>query len=423
MQENILDPHGRRHNIIGFLLIVAFSIIQASNFIVQTIGNTNNGLITMAVYIYIIIYEVLINRKIKLSKLALVSILYLLICVTYRYFGISSAAWGNIYLVGSATCCIVLMIFIHNEFCESQKRILGFILLLTYFLDSLYNIHFFSASSYGLSEEYYLKAHNSTALSLVSALLFVLILNTKNRIQKMVLVVLLLVISYLNIAIMARATNIILIIIGFILIYLLQGTDNNQTKRKNIVFIIFIGSLVVIALMPTILTLVINYLPSTSRMKPRLEGLLFLIRGQQYTSYLQGSAAVRVNLILTSFKTWLSDIVTFFFGKGDHRFTHLSIESAYAIGIGGHSDVADVLARYGIIGGGLFFAIYYYTYIYYKGLFKNTGIWFQIAVIYYMYLVRSIFGVTYMPTICCVIYILIPTIPYILDKNRGGTQS
>ena len=417
MQErNITDKIN--HNVIGFTLISVFAIVQASNYILQTLGNTSNGILTLLVFVYISIYKCVICRKIKIKKIIVCSFIYLLICILYKYFSVSSAAWGNIYIVAASVCCIVVMVFIDDEFSQRQKRYFAIIILTTYLIDSLYNISFFSVSSYGLSDEYSLKAHNSTALSLLSAIVFILILRESQKFKKILLSGLLIVISYLNIVIMARATNVILLIICYVLLFLFNGTDDKKQKKKTMLFFTFILSLILVAFLPSILNAIINSMSSTSRFKPRLEGLLYFIRGQQYTSYLQGSVAVRAELIMASLKTWVSDLGIFFFGKGDHRYTHLSVASAFALGIGGHSDVADVLARYGLFGGSFFYLIYKYTYDFYKKTFYNTGIWTSISIVFFFYLARSLFGVTFMPTICCVVYMLIPTIPSLLRRKN-----
>lgn len=413
--------------VLGFLLISIFCIIQSSNLFLSYIGNSLNGLITLITFLYIVVY-CLITRKthVFLSKLSISVVLFLGVAIIYRLISKSSAAWGNYYLLGSASCCLLVMEFVCSEFPERQKKSLFNCILLSFFIDTVYNIFFFSIESHGITEDYYLKAENSTALSILTCCLVVLFIFEANKKNKIFYFVFLLLVSYLNIVILSRATNVILLfLIVFMIIYFRKNDyqSNTSGKKVRIAFLLVILTVILLCL-PYVLSNIISKLSIDSRIKSRLEGLLYFLNGEDYITNNQSSFSNRVLLWQTSLKTPFASLKNFIFGIGDHRYTSGSISSAVAIGIGGHSDILDNFARYGLIGEFLFISIYVQAFKKMKSMFSQCPYRTDLLLIFVFYTFRSIFGVCYLPTINVANFILVPLVPFALNlKSKRGGQT
>lgn len=78
-----------------------------------------------------------------------------------------------------------------------------------------------------------------------------------------------------------------------------------------------------------------------------------------------GASQGRGELFMISINSWLSSIITFFFGIGDHR----SSIDAYKTGISQHADLLDNLARYGIMGFLVLYGLFKRFYLY---VLENT---------------------------------------------------
>ena len=104
----------------------------------------------------------------------------------------------------------------------------------------------------------------------------------------------------------------------------------------------------------------------------------------------QGNATLeaRADLWIVSVNTWLSSLTTFFFGIGEHNY--LDFVSTAASGVGNHSDLLDVFARYGIMGGLLLYGI---LIKYYKWLSQTFGSAFKNYILTF-FLLLILMGVT-----------------------------
>ena len=93
----------------------------------------------------------------------------------------------------------------------------------------------------------------------------------------------------------------------------------------------------------------------------------------------------RGELWQVSVKSWLSSFLSFLFGIGDHRWNDFTTTADS--GIGNHSDLLDVLGRYGITG-----ALILYSSIkkYYDYLQERFDSFFKFEVISFIILLLAI---------------------------------
>ncbi len=128
----------------------------------------------------------------------------------------------------------------------------------------------------------------------------------------------------------------------------------------------------------------------------------------------------REHLWLVSINSWLQDPLTFLFGIGDHDWVQLGSEEKS--GIGNHSDILDVLARYGILGASVFYSsiIVYYKYLkrIYGGLYKWEIVSFMITILMMGLTKRFISG-----EVAIIYFILFPLSLKYLSKETSLIRS
>lgn len=125
----------------------------------------------------------------------------------------------------------------------------------------------------------------------------------------------------------------------------------------------------------------------------------------------------REDLWLVSMQSWLRNPITFLFGIGDHNWA--DFESTAASGVGNHSDLLDVLARYGITGG---LMLYLSLKKYFEYLKRYYGMYFKWEIIAF-FILLIMMGLTKKfvagePAI--IIFILFPLcLRYLTYSQRG----
>lgn len=156
-----------------------------------------------------------------------------------------------------------------------------------------------------------------------------------------------------------KGSAIILLLASLILQFIANRSRGNFGKII-IVSIIFVG--IIFAFRDVIINVLIDLIDN-ERITERL--MVFSSSESMSDSH---TLMAREDLWRVSLKSWLRDPGSFLFGIGDHNWEAFS--STAASGVGNHSDIVDVLARYGIIGGVILFSS---IIIYYKYLMKKYG--------------------------------------------------
>ena len=153
-------------------------------------------------------------------------------------------------------------------------------------------------------------------------------------------------------------------------------------------------------------------------MKEVIEGLLFLSGDDVECGYLS-----RIQIIALDFKTWLNNISSFLFGIGDHRYQAGHLSEIYNIGISGHSDYFDFLAKYGIIGFTILNMLFVSLYKFFKQeqtvMTKFTRYTLIVLVCFF---VRSFVGSIFSMDIASTMFIFAPTAVFILGRGTAADE-
>ena len=124
----------------------------------------------------------------------------------------------------------------------------------------------------------------------------------------------------------------------------------------------------------------------------------------------------RENLWLVSIKSWLSNLLTFFFGIGDHRASE-DISSVAKTGIGNHSDLFDTLGRYGLIGSLLIMNIFRLSFKHILSLFDKSRK-LQVMVIFMVLILYGFTKGIFVLGVGCALFLILPIISILLQKRN-----
>lgn len=121
----------------------------------------------------------------------------------------------------------------------------------------------------------------------------------------------------------------------------------------------------------------------------------------------------RTTLYMLSIKTWLTNIVTFFVGIGDHY----TVLHAAKTGIGQHADLPDTLARYGIVGFSVIIMMLRNCIKYILSLFDQKYR-LQVLTIFMIYIIYGCVKIIFFAGVGCALFILLPLSSIFLKRNK-----
>lgn len=135
------------------------------------------------------------------------------------------------------------------------------------------------------------------------------------------------------------------VVVFFLMSLLLQLLAYKSKSVKSFYVYCFIVAGIVTLLVGALQEVIVDFIISVSPSERLTQRLVLLVDANNIEAN-ESTLSSRQNLYWLSIETWLSDISSFFFGIGDHRASY-DVEKT---GIGQHSDFADSLARYGVLG-------------------------------------------------------------------------
>lgn len=359
----------------------------------------------------------------KLIRLLFLGISFVIICLIYTIFGLSSAKMGYSVLVPLMYFAPVLALLIidkcHNE---QQIRFLFHFIALAVAINIADNIRI--SYDFGMDNVVFQRlggmveeAGNSESnfggnqfvnMSVFYAcIMFMAFLKSKEWIEKIVFGIYVCISTYFIVMCTLKASVVVISLISFAMMYISYKSKENFDKM--LFFIVIVGVLGIF-FMNDIIYFLIDVIDS-DRITERL--IIFTIEGDvtDSTSFLS-----RSNLWLLSIDSWLSSINSFFFGIGNHNQNDfMTIADS---GIGNHSDFFDVLGRYGIIGA---FILYSSIKVYYDYLKNKFGTYFEFEILSFL-IVILIMGITkriIYPQSAIMFFVLFPlTLSFLSNKEH-----
>lgn len=371
-------------------------------------------------------YNKIIRSNKKLKNLLTLGIIYVLVCITYKLLGISSASieycTARPFLYFAPVLALMIMDKCYNN---QQLRFMFHILALIIAINIADNIRL--SLEYGIENIVYqnlagqLREEGNQNLNLggsmfvnmivfYSCAMFFAFLNSTKLIERLLFFIYFVISAYFILFCSLKASAVILMLISFVFMYVSYRSNENTGVILTLTAIV--GGLVFL-FSDYIVGFLIDIIAS-DRISQRLTS--FTTGGSVEDSSLTG----RANLWQVSVHSWLSSVSSFFFGIGDHNWNDfITTEDS---GIGAHSDLLDVLGRYGILGA---LILYSSIKIYYSYLQKKYGYIFKWEIIsfFILFLLMGLTKKFIAPQPSIVIFIMFPlTIKYISiinEKNYG----
>lgn len=252
----------------------------------------------------------------------------------------------------------------------------------------------------------------STASMLVLNISLLIFLNTNNMRMKWIHVVVIALTFYFIVFCGQRGSVVVLLLISvFLLLYERFNKSNSKNDKRLIPLALGVAILLIFS--DNIIDFLIQISPND-----RLTDRFIDMKGTLQQGASADSFSGRLSLEIISIRSWLRDIISFFFGIGDHRNEDFSgIQGFITSGIGGHSELIDSLARYGIIG----FSILAYLYVnickYILSLFQDEKVRNQVRPIIFVSVLTSLTKTVFYPEIGICLFLLLPFSSVILNKN------
>jgi hypothetical protein len=254
---------------------------------------------------------------------------------------------------------------------------------------------------------------STTSLIVLSVSLFVL-LNSKSPIIR-ILSAGIVIISFYFIVFCGQRGSVVILML-FSVAFIIYERFYHKSGRNNASRLIaLVGGFLIIAIFgDELLTFLIRLSPSE-----RLTERFLDLQNTYDNGVSDDSFSGRLSLEIMSIQTWLSDVVSFFFGIGDHRNEmNTGLSGFVSTGIGGHSELIDSLARYGIVGLGIIVYLYKYIWKFTLSLFEDTKQKNQVRAILILSVLISLTKGLFFPEIGISLFLLLPLSSVLLNKTK-----
>lgn len=333
------------------------------------------------------------NSNRKLGILLTLGAIFVSICAIYAFLGVSSASLAycihNPLMYFAPVLALMVIDRCHNE---QQIRFLFHALALAIAINiadniwltykiGLYNI-VYSKLAGAVMEEEGLTGLNLGGSGFVSmavfytCTMFMAFLKSNKWKEKSLFLIYTGISMYFITFCSLKASAFLFMLMSMALMYV--SVKSEKHIGMSLILIILGGGLIFL-FSDNIIYFFIKIIDS-DRMTARLT--VFTTGGELEDS---SSMSTREGLWQLSLKSWLGGVGNFFFGIGDHN--SRSSSSLEASGVGNHSDMFDVLARYGIIGA---LILYTTIKIYYDYLQKRFGSIFKFEILSFIILLLAI---------------------------------
>lgn len=368
-------------------------------------------LIALLVLLFLSQLKIVFLKK-KDSQYIVNTTLLIYIWIFYQCFlriiGYSTSAFGNYMTLIFFFEGMIQMLYIYIYYDKVHKRRLVMFILFILLINIIDNIRlgilYPNSNSYIYQEwgkSYLLTNIGGTEFDASAMFLcctfFSLYLSRLHKLylrNKLCLLFFTCVILYYLFVISSRATSII-VMLAFICY--LPFKD-----KKGIC----ISIIVIVCLMIMFLKLDVTSLIGNTRLTERLIDIQNLFSGNSINN--SGSFGTRISLDLESFHTFISSPKNFFLGMGNY-------DSLSSVKIGHHSEMLDLLAKYGLIGlffmSCIYFRIYRIICLITQENLTNGNIVFIFFVLY------SFLNVAFDPMIGIIVFIASPYISSIIKND------
>lgn len=379
------------------------------------------------VALWLVLALLFTGDKTKFKSLLLVYFLLLtFLLVGYKNIGYSSAQWGTVFTqICFYSTFLLFFLYRKHLLCLNDK--LFAVIVVCIILNLISNIYigniYEDISSMMYDETYRenmegkLNVGGTPFNTFMLLVYFICVFMFLNDRRKKVRLIMLLVASldvYYLLFYGHRGSIVTTLVFFTILFPIFRLSTVSKTKKYISLILLLIIGLFVYIFYDDILNWVISI--SSDRLAYRFEDL----KSSTKSGISEDSFSGRLGLALMSLGTFFRSVISIFFGIGDHRWEDVGWNAIKTIGIGGHSQICDTLARYGLLGATLIYGLFA---SFYRELKKMTGspyIQKQVKIIFIFFIFLSLTKETFLPDIGFVILVFFPcAIMFLQEKPRS----
>ena len=352
------------------------------------------------------------NRiNIKLKVLFILGIIFVLICAFYKIIGVSSASieycTARPFLYFAPVMALMVIDRCDND---QQIRFLFHFLALAIAINIADNIRLcnefglesiaFQNLSGILREEGYkgLNLGGSMFVNMTvfyTCVMFFAFLNSSKGEGKYLFLLYFVIGICFVVFFSFKASAVLLVLLSLMLMYISYRSKENV---KTMLVLTAIAGGIILLFRDSIIGFLIDIIGS-DRISQRLISLT--TEADVEDSTLIG----RANLWNVSIQSWLGNVSSFLFGIGDHNWN--DFVSTADSGIGAHSDLLDVLGRYGILGAFILYSSIKMFYSYLQKQYGSTYKW-EIVSFFVLLILMGLSKKIIAPEPPIVIFILFP---------------
>lgn len=403
-------------NFILLFLLLLFCTVSIVPFFDLSIVRGIQVVTIIAFFAYFLFH---IKDSKLLTKIGIGLICFYILILSYWGIGYSTAGIGNYFFQISFFIPIIAIVFCLTQLSRKYNLIVYYfvVVMIGYRIinDIVIGQRYVGYSLRELQE----MGSSADSTPFITAVLFMfcvgflIFLNCKNQFLKLIHLGIIILTVYYIIFVGQRGSVVILLFVSFLLI--LYGKKVVSSGNGFYTFFYLLFLFLIMFLGDDIISFLIRLSPS-ERLTDRFSSL-------QYT-YQHGitddSFSGRLMLEMVSLRSWTSNVFSFFFGIGDHRLEGDFGMQGYVIsGIGGHSEIIDSLARYGLCGFTILAYLYYNICKLILSLFKQAVVRSQVKAILIVGLLVGLTKGLFFPEIGLALFLLLPLSENFLNKQNN----
>ena len=255
-------------------------------------------------------------------------------------------------------------------------------------------------------------AFSTMILFLYCISLLIFLNNPRKSVKIFYAIIMVLSLYYLFFCSMRGTIVVLLLLATALMLYSKYSRKNTFFRIMGIVIIVLLVMVWLFA--PDILlNAMVNYSPNE-----RLAQRAYDIQQSYEFGLSENSFSGRFGLEMISIRTWLRDPLTFLFGIGDHRISDYGVQGFAMTGIGGHSEIIDSLARFGVVGFSIISVAFYYISSYIVNLFYDKIVKKQVRIIIVIFLLAALTKAVLFHIIGIVFLLLFPLSSFVINKQN-----
>lgn len=357
----------------------------------------------------------------NISKIKKSVFLFSFLVLSYKIIGYSSSGWGVMVMQISFFAAIFATIFCVEIMGTKHIIILYYVLvgmvsialLQDVVLNRTYNYEMLFSNFNELEEmgsNIGWTSFSTMTLFLYCICLLILLNNPKKSVKIFHAVIAALSLYYCIFCSMRGTVVLLLVLATALLLYV-------KYSRKNFFFRI-LGVVVIVLLVgvwlfipDAIFDVLIEYSPNE-----RLAQRAIDMQKTYEVGLSESSFSGRMGLEIMSIRSWLRSPLTFLFGIGDHRISDFGVQGFVITGIGGHSELIDSLARFGLVGFSIISVALYYISIYIINLFDDMMVRKEVRIIVVIFVLAALTKAVLFSIIGIVFLLLFPLSSIIINK-------